>query len=132
MPVSTYTCNYYNSNSTVSIFTDVNSTSAISGCPLNEVDTSLEITVSFPIYVIAIFTFIGWFPLMIFLGVGLTALPLDLINDFRFRPRPMDENEFKRSKHELAKKVEVLLLNGRKLLEEKIAADKKSGCGAWR
>jgi LMBR1 domain-containing protein 1 len=59
--------------------------------------------VSFPIYVIAIMSFVGWFPLMIFLGSGLIALPVDLINEWRFRPRPMKEDDFNRKKHELAK-----------------------------
>ena len=65
---------------------------------------------------------------MVFLGAGLIALPVDLINEWRFRPRPMKEDEFNRNKHELARKVEILLSGGRKLLDEKIAADKKGGC----
>jgi LMBR1 domain-containing protein 1 len=55
---------------------------------------TLVITVSFPIYAIAITTFVGWFFLIIFLGSGLVALPLDLINAWRFRPIPMKEDEF--------------------------------------
>jgi hypothetical protein len=39
---------------------------------------------------------------MIFLGIGLTALPLDLINEWRFRPVPMKEDEFNRKKQELS------------------------------
>ena len=70
---------------------------------------TLKVTVSFPIYLIAITTFVGWFMLIIFLGTGLIALPLDLINSWRFRPIPMKEDEFKRTKHDLAKKVERLL-----------------------
>jgi LMBR1 domain-containing protein 1 len=77
-----------------------NSTSIDSLCVTS--NESLEITVSFPIYVIAIITFVGWFPLMIFLGIGLTALPLDLINEWRFRPVPMKEDEFNRKKQELS------------------------------
>ena len=68
---------------------------------------------SFPIYVIAIISFVGWFILIIFLGSGLIALPIDLINSWRFRPIPMKEDEFNRSKHELARDVEKLLMIGR-------------------
>lgn len=47
--------------------------------------------------------------MILFLGSGLSALPIDLINQFRFRPRPMNEQEFANVKHELAKKVERML-----------------------
>ena len=123
LPVVSTTCSY---TSQPGIFVDANSTSTFSQCVSS--DETLQVTVSFPIYLIAIITFVGWFPLMVFLGAGLIALPVDLINEWRFRPRPMKEDEFNRSKHELAKKVEILLQGGRKLLDDKISADKKSGC----
>jgi len=88
----------------------------------------LKITVSFPIYVIGISTFVGWFILILFLGSGLIALPFDLINAFRFRPKPMKEDEFNRNKNELAKKVEKLIQTGKQLLEDKVKADAMSGC----
>jgi hypothetical protein len=43
-------------------------------------DETLKITVSFPIYVIALASWLGWFLLILFLGAGLSALPIDLIN----------------------------------------------------
>ena len=69
----------------------------------------LNITVSFPIYVIALASWIGWWLLILFLGAGLSALPVDLINEFRFRPIPMKEDDFARAKAELAKQVDKLL-----------------------
>lgn len=89
---------------------------------------TLEITVSFPIYVIAISTFVGWFVLILFLGSGLIALPFDYINSWRFRPKPMKEDEFERTKSELAKKVEKLLQVGKQLLEDKTKVDAITGC----
>jgi LMBR1 domain-containing protein 1 len=88
----------------------------------------LTITVSFPIYVIAITSWLGWWLLILFLGSGLTALPVDMINQFRFRPIPMKEDEFQRSKVELAKKVDKLLQIGKLLLDDRMKADKMSGC----
>jgi LMBR1 domain-containing protein 1 len=90
IPVETYTCDPF--NSTNPIYIDVNSTSIVTYC--THTSDTLKITVSFPVYVIAIVTWIGWFPLMVFLGIGLTALPLDFINEWRFRPIPMKEDEF--------------------------------------
>jgi len=66
-------------------------------------ETELNITVSFPIYVIALASWVGWWLLVLFLGAGLSALPVDLINQFRFRPTPMKQDEFARAKSEMAK-----------------------------
>ena len=68
---------------------------------------------SFPIYVIALASFLGWWLLILFLGAGLSALPVDLINEFRFRPTPMKEDDFARAKAELAKQVDKLLQMGK-------------------
>lgn len=126
LPVTANTCSY---TSNPAIFVDASAITTTSYCVTSS--QTLSITVSFPIYVIAIMSFVGWFPLMIFLGAGLIALPVDLINEWRYRPKPMKEDEFNRKKHELAGKVEILLLGGKKLLEEKISADKKGGCNLY-
>jgi len=49
---------------------------------------------SFTIYVIAFFMIFGWFVLFFTLGVGLIAVPFDLIYDFIKRPVPMKNAEF--------------------------------------
>jgi LMBR1 domain-containing protein 1 len=84
--------------------------------------------VSFPIYVIALASWVGWWLLVLFLGAGLSALPVDLINQFRFRPTPMKQDEFARAKSEMAKQVDKLIQIGKTLLEDRIKADKASGC----
>lgn len=50
-------------------------------------DVSLELEVSFPIYVMAIMSFIGWIFFCTFGGCGLVALPIDLIVAFKNRPK---------------------------------------------
>jgi LMBR1 domain-containing protein 1 len=72
--------------------------SALTASTCIRTDEELNITVSFPIYVIALASWLGWWLLILFLGAGLSALPVDLINQFRFRPVPMKEDEFKRAK----------------------------------
>lgn len=91
-------------------------------------ETELNITVSFPIYVIALASWVGWWLLVLFLGAGLSALPVDLINEFRFRPVPMKQDEFARAKSEMAKQVDKLIQIGKTLLEDRIKADKAGGC----
>jgi LMBR1 domain-containing protein 1 len=43
----------------------------------------------------AIMSFAGWILLILFGGVGLYALPIDLINEYRRRPRPRKSNLMK-------------------------------------
>ena len=50
-------------------------------------DGTLELEVSFPVYVMAIMSFVGWIFFCTFGGCGLVALPIDLIVAFRNRPR---------------------------------------------
>ena len=47
----------------------------------------LEIEVSFPIYVLALMSFIGWLFFVIFGGCGMIALPIDLILGYIHRPK---------------------------------------------
>jgi len=48
-----------------------------------------DIPLTFPVYVMIFLSFIGWWFFTLFTGVGLIALPMDLINEFRTRPTPM-------------------------------------------
>lgn len=41
------------------------------------------------VYFIALMSWVGWIFLVVFGGIGLAALPMDLINDFRTRPRTL-------------------------------------------
>ena len=46
-----------------------------------------EVRVSFPVYVIALSSVVGWVLFMVFAGVGVVALPVDYIRGFFGRPR---------------------------------------------
>ena len=111
LPLVADTCPYslLPINSTASILINGGDPAFYQSPLCSVVSTSLTITVSFPIYVIALASFLGWWLLILFLGAGLSALPVDLINEFRFRPIPMKEDEFQRSKIELANQVDKLL-----------------------
>lgn len=105
IPIVANTCSFTKQGT--SILVGLSETTTATSCV--KTDIELDIIVSFPIYVIAICTFVGWFILILFLGSGLIALPFDYINAWRFRPIPMKEDEFERAKSELARKVQVLL-----------------------
>lgn len=60
----------------------------------NGQESTLHITVSFDIYLIACLCFLGWFFFVLFGGIGLSAVPLDLILGFVNRPRAIDEHTY--------------------------------------
>lgn len=53
----------------------------------------MKIQVSFPIYVIGFMSFISWFLFVLFGGIGLAAVPLDMIYSFATRPRKLTAKE---------------------------------------
>merc|ERR1719440_1528641 len=53
-------------------------------------DAHLNFKVGFQVYMIAFLCFIGWFFFVTFGGIGLSALPIDMIMEFIDRPRFID------------------------------------------
>jgi len=68
-----------------------------------------SIPLSFPLYVIAVLSFLGWFLFSILVGMGLVALPIDLINEYRTRPIPISRNEYLEKKLALGRRAQGLL-----------------------
>jgi LMBR1 domain-containing protein 1 len=71
-------------------------------------DTYLEIAVSLPIFTIGFISFISWFFFIIFGGIGLPSLPLDLIYDFITRPKKIPKSELKGVKAKLADQADAM------------------------
>jgi len=51
------------------------------------------INVSFPIYTIGLISFLSWFLFTLFGGIGLTAIPLDLLRSYAARPKKIFTRE---------------------------------------
>lgn len=77
---------------------------------------TIEVDVSFPIYVIGFMSFISWFLFVLFGGVGLPALPLDFIYDFCTRPKTINKSDMEGFKNKVA---------SRALLIKELAAEAK-------
>ena len=75
----------------------------------------LSISVSFPIYAISIMSFFGWILFVIFCGVGLTALPMDLILAYKYMPKKISAEEHEARRLTLKKDVDELLTSGNEL-----------------
>ena len=72
----------------------------------------LTIPVSFPIYIMAFMSFFGWWLFVLFGGIGLSALPLDLMKTFQFRPKYKDPKELMAKHRELKEKTALLFERG--------------------
>jgi LMBR1 domain-containing protein 1 len=75
-------------------------------CARSSFNWTLPITL--PIYIIAMLSFVGWFLFAIFVGVGLVALPADLINDYLTRPIPLSKKDYALKRIELGKRAQQL------------------------
>lgn len=62
--------------------------------PYSKQTATVELQVTFAVYVTALTGWVGWFFFAIFGGVGLAVLPIDLIAEFIWRPRYMDAVEY--------------------------------------
>lgn len=71
-------------------------------------DKQMELEASLAVYIVAILSFFGWIFLVLFGGAGLFALPIDMINDFRRRPKLRKSAEMKKARDALAAAVESL------------------------
>jgi LMBR1 domain-containing protein 1 len=72
-----------------------------------------NIQTSLVIYVLALLSFIGWFLLSVFAGMGLIAVPMDLLGGWYNRPMPIDLKKFAEKKLELKKRCDELLSLGK-------------------
>ena len=98
----------------------VGSETALAASAANATVFNGRVTYNVPpfIFVIVFLVFIGWFVLVIFLGVGITALPLDWIIDFFYRPKPRSAREMAERKVALRRRTEELLEFARNIQEK--------------
>jgi LMBR1 domain-containing protein 1 len=79
----------------------------VNGFPANE---RWSVRTTFPVYCIALATVIGWLLFMVFAGVGLIALPVDLIKSYMYRPQKMiTKTEYIRMASDIGKKAKTIL-----------------------
>lgn len=74
--------------------------------------------VTYPLYIISLLTFIGMIFLTLFGGIGFAALPIDLLNGFRLRPKRIPFRIYAEEKVKIGLRSERLLEKGKKLKEK--------------
>lgn len=87
----------------------------------------MELTVGFPVYVMAIISFLGWIFFVFFGGLGLSALPIDLIMDFVNRPKIRKAVDVHANKEQLKKTTTQLIELGTLIKDEEKEAEKVEG-----
>lgn len=83
----------------------------------NTVSLTLNMSVSFPVYLMSFSAFVGYWLFVLFGGVGLTALPLDLFSKFSSRPLSLTTAQATRKKLAL-RNLNLELVQVGKLLKE--------------
>ena len=98
-----------------SIFTESldDTTILVGGTSANVVQFDFQVGI--PYYIMGIMCFFGYFILVLCGGCGLSALPLDLIMQFRLRPKHIRTSEAKAKKEEFKVIVADLIAQGERL-----------------
>lgn len=65
--------------------------------------------VSFVIYLVAMISFVGWFAFVLFGGIGMVALPMDLILGFIYRPKFMPADVYAEHKLQIQGRTAELM-----------------------
>ena len=86
-------------------------------CRVNAND-QLPMDISFPIFIIALMGFLGWFLFSIYAGIGMMALPMDLINAWVERPQYMNASKYATMRQQLDKRLAELIEIGETIAEE--------------
>ena len=129
IPVDTIVCSGTAASSGGALIAE-SSDELSSGCSYGE--GNIEINTSFPVYIMSILSFCGWFLFIVFGGIGLSALPLDFINEFRSRPVRLSQEEFANRRSGLLKQVVRLREVGKRLEGLKPSVDRAKGLKGWK
>jgi LMBR1 domain-containing protein 1 len=82
---------------------------------LSSAKEHLSMKVTFPIYLVALIGFIGWFLFALFGGIGMIALPMDLILAFIRRPKFMPADVYAEQKLQIQSRTAELIEIGKVL-----------------
>ena len=102
----------------------------MSGVEMMETLGSVRMQVSVSTFFAGMMAFLGWFFFALFGGVGIAAMPLDLILQFVNRPRHMSPTDFADSQNAIRERVNELVDIGELIKIERDEAANSSGTAA--
>ena len=132
VPINTIQCDYsrivVSSTATVSTMSD--------SCTVDK-DALLHMNVTPPIaiigiiyiyiYILGLYCWIGWWLLVVYLGIGMASLPLDLFKQWKDRPKKLSKADFEDGRKKLLVVIMEMLNIGQVLKDQKADARKRSG-----
>jgi len=86
----------------------------------------LDIKMSIFLFIIAALSVFGWVFFVIFGGLGLISLPVDLINAYRERPREIKQQTYEDRKVKIGERAEDLLKTGLSMDSKKMKRKEKN------
>lgn len=91
---------------------------------------TLTLKVDIATFYAGLMAWIGWFFFAVFGGIGISALPLDFLLNFKNRPKHMNPEEFAEAKMSIQKRVNDMVEIGEQLKREREEKAKLSGGGS--
>lgn len=122
-------------NYLIASYADFSPSEGMISLPNPQVMWDEGVTVNLPgfVFVIVFLIFVGWFFFVLFGGIGLIALPMDMIIDYFYRPRPRTAREMAERKVVIRRRVEELLTYARTLETQLDESDEQTGfLGKWK
>ena len=94
-------------------------------CERTSATFSLQVT--FPVFLVAVLSFMGYFVFIFFGGIGLPSLPLDLIQTYRNRPIGISLSEYSKRKIAIESRTKKLVEVGEILQNERRESGENKG-----
>mmetsp|Transcript_34221 Transcript_34221/g.72891 ORF Transcript_34221/g.72891 Transcript_34221/m.72891 type:complete len:538 (+) Transcript_34221:227-1840(+) len=113
LPVEEYDCDIWLDGDAALTLSELGTSSCS-----DSTSTTMDIKVGFDIYIVAVMCFVGWLFLVIFGGIGLSALPMDLILEYMDRPRAIDEQTYQQRKRLLGQAATALVASAESLQKQ--------------
>jgi LMBR1 domain-containing protein 1 len=70
-----------------------NSQASAMSLDISQTSDFVRLNVTFGLYLLAIMAFVGWFLFVIFAGLGIPGMTIDLIRDYKYRPKRLDRGQ---------------------------------------
>lgn len=85
---------------------------------LNATSSSIKFGTPVLVFLPGFLSFIGWFLFALYVGIGLAALPVDMVHGYVYRPKYMSDKDYADTKVGIQKQTQDLIDAGIKLLDQ--------------
>ncbi|ETO32105.1 LMBR1-like conserved region-containing protein [Reticulomyxa filosa] len=90
------------------------------GCGKKHLTLHVQVTIG--VFLMAMLSFLGWFLFCVFAGIGLVALPIDLFNSWKHRPKPIPLDKYAEEKRKIGQRAAMLREAGNEIRKDELNA----------